>query len=336
MITRIIFLAGLFGGILCSTCAMAGNGKKAVEDFNAGTALFEKREYVAAADKFRASYALKPSYKILYNIGQAEAAAKRYGISLQAFEQYLSDGGDDIAQTRQNEVRDEIKRLRDITGIIEVAAPDGVEVFIDGVSRGLFPASRRIPVAASVVHEIYVRTGDGAQLPAIQASVSGGDSVTVDFTVREADPPAESAAPTAQAQSVADVAPLAARQGSNATSVDSELNPSKSLFVSGLVIGGIGVASLIAGGVFGGLALSKNASVKTVCEQGICENADRQLVESRDQFAVLNTVFLITGGVLTATGVVLLVVSKKKRERLSDANISLLPVPFGVSLTGRF
>ncbi|MCK9461397.1 MAG: hypothetical protein M0R80_17340 [Proteobacteria bacterium] len=72
--------------------------------FGLGGELFDKGDYAAAADAFREANRLKPSWKLFYNIGQAEAAGRRYGLALEAFERYLIEGGDEIAADRNDEV----------------------------------------------------------------------------------------------------------------------------------------------------------------------------------------------------------------------------------------
>ena len=106
-----------------------------------GRDLFEQGNYVEAAGSFRKAYELKPNWKILYNIGQCEASAKRHGLALTAFEEYFSRGGDDIPPERKDEVLAEISRLKLIVGMLEIFAPDGAEIAIDNVIRGTAPLS---------------------------------------------------------------------------------------------------------------------------------------------------------------------------------------------------
>jgi tetratricopeptide (TPR) repeat protein len=78
--------------------------KAAEEAYESGQPFFAEQRFVESADSFRKAYELKPSWKIFYNIGQAESAAKRYGSALDAFEQYLADGGDEIDATQTRKV----------------------------------------------------------------------------------------------------------------------------------------------------------------------------------------------------------------------------------------
>jgi tetratricopeptide (TPR) repeat protein len=75
---------------------------EAMAFFKKGIDLFNAEKYEDAASAFRRAYELKPNWKLNYNIGQSEAAAKRLGLALQAFEAYLSQGGDDISTERRD------------------------------------------------------------------------------------------------------------------------------------------------------------------------------------------------------------------------------------------
>ena len=54
----------------CPSAAQSNN-KKARAKFNEGVGLYNNEKYAEAAKAFEEAYALKPIYKILYNIGQA-------------------------------------------------------------------------------------------------------------------------------------------------------------------------------------------------------------------------------------------------------------------------
>ena len=85
---------------LFSHSAQADDMSDALKAFENAKVLFHELKYKEAADSFREAYKLKPNWKLLYNIGQSEAAGKRHGLALQAFESYLSQGGDDIEESR--------------------------------------------------------------------------------------------------------------------------------------------------------------------------------------------------------------------------------------------
>ena len=81
-------------GITMSFGALAladeGVDEQAVSAFNQGKEFFRSNKYLEASAAFRKAYGLKKTWKLQYNIGQSEAAAKRYGLALEALEHYLS------------------------------------------------------------------------------------------------------------------------------------------------------------------------------------------------------------------------------------------------------
>ena len=86
------------------TKAADDESEKAQALFQKGADLYENSAFDRAADAFRQAYAIRPSWKLYYNIGQSEAAAKHYGLALEAFEKYLAEGGDDVEKERSDEV----------------------------------------------------------------------------------------------------------------------------------------------------------------------------------------------------------------------------------------
>ncbi len=78
------------------------------------------------------------------------------------------------------------------------------------------------------------------------------------------------------------------------------------------VVGGVGLAGVVVGGVFGGLAASAKSTLKTECPGNVCpagQPAD-DLAGARSK-ALVSTLGVAVGGAALATGVVLFLVSGK-------------------------
>jgi hypothetical protein len=335
MIT-IIVIAGIAVLAPALSSATPTDAERAKAAFREGAALYEKGDFIAAAEKFRSCYQLKKSYKIFFNIAQSEAAAKRYGLSLQNFEKFLADGGDDIPLERQDDVRKEIGRLRDMIGFLEVTAPEDVEIIIDGVSRGTYPAVTRIPVAVSVVHELKIVNTEGQESGIKRATVSGGDSVPVSFETDDFEqPPVVGGEPPG-------VAADAVETEDNMTpeaSVSRLTTPSiwkNRFFLSGAIVAGAGVALMAGGCITGIVSLKKDDDVQEKCTGGVCDSRYRDLINTRDHIATTSTVLWVVGGVATATGIALILVSQKKKGKFVSSAISVLPGVGGLIVTGVF
>jgi len=144
--------------------------------YEQGISYYENGDYTDAATAFREAYTLRPSWKILFNLGQAEAAATRYGLAMEAFQKYLINGGDDIPDDRKDYVTAEIRRLKELVGEVEVDAPEKSAVYIDGVLRGTAPLLSPVLVVGGTKHEAVV-TLDRDELLRREFSVWGGKKI---------------------------------------------------------------------------------------------------------------------------------------------------------------
>jgi hypothetical protein len=150
--------------------------------FQQGVKLFEQKQFSAAADAFEQAYSLKPSYKLLFNIGQARAAARQYDLALVSFERYLVDGGDEIDDDRRTEVLGELAKIRPLVGYIEVEAPAGLEVRVDGAERGETPLPGKLLVTVGIPHRVDLLE-NGSLLLTQEIRVSGGMAETLRFSM---------------------------------------------------------------------------------------------------------------------------------------------------------
>ena len=315
---------GLFVAVFLPMAAMSQdkNDEQAKAMFKEGSQRFKAEAYGDAAKMFRGAYELKPSYKILYNLAQSEAAAKRYGVALETFEKYLADGGDEIELSRQDEVQTEIARLRVMTGIVQVDAEEGMVIVVDGTRRGTFPTTQRVPVAATVVHEVVAVTADGNEIRK-EIRVSGGDSISVSLTPDD--------------ESVAAVEPVDDATTAVSPPVPTDTSDASAkktrLFVGGLAVAGTGVALVVAGSVCGALVLKKENTLSSRCTGGVCSADEQRIIDSRDRLLTASTVLWVVGGTLAAAGGALILVSKLKKEKKT---VSFYPTLGGFAVEGRF
>ena len=108
--------------------------------------------------------------------------------------------------------------------------------------------------------------------------------------------------------------------------------------IAGVAVGSAGVVGLVVGGVFGGIAISKNNQSKQQCSPAdptFCNDAGVSLREETKTASTVSTAAMVVGGVALAGGVVLFVTapSGKKPE---SARVELLPWVGGGALRGRF
>src|SRR5262245_20824847 len=80
--------------------------------YKKGVDLFNESDFQAALIEFRRAYGLAPNYAVLYNIGQVYFQLQDYAHALTTLEQYLAEGGKNIAAARRSEVEKDIAKLK--------------------------------------------------------------------------------------------------------------------------------------------------------------------------------------------------------------------------------
>jgi tetratricopeptide (TPR) repeat protein len=298
---------------------------------------FEAGRFEAAVVAFRKAHKLNPSWRIRYNIGQCEAALKRYGPAIEAFEAYLSEGGDEIEAERQDEVLKELERLRMKVGSLEVRGPDGIAVLIDGVKRGVTPLGVGVRVAAGVQHELTLAEGEAVVLTR-KFKVGGGQTMVVEVPEGDTEgpipPPVVTVVDGPGEGEDAGEEQTAEEIGGAAGPEDDE-GPSW-LLITGIAATGAGAAMIAIGGGF----YAKGQKDVEKYEEAAAEGNEDRYYNLKDDVlpmdqAMITTGFVV-GSVLLATGVTLLILEFTGGEEnvlASDEPVALRSTPGSVILT---
>jgi hypothetical protein len=103
--------------------------------------------------------------------------------------------------------------------------------------------------------------------------------------------------------------------------------------VYGYVIGGLGVASLGASGVFFGLRASKISDLDKACTKDlVCPPSAKNDIEQGELYTTIANVTLAVGVAAVAGGLVLVLTSSPS----TDTSVALAPAPGGAQLIGKF
>jgi hypothetical protein len=307
--------------LLAAPCARADNTGDAERLFREGVALRDEGNLAAACPKFADSFALDPAPGTLVNLGDCEV---RIGKMLAAIEHYkLAVSGFPKGDKRRDLVTQKVTateaRLAHLTIRVTPSVPDGAKITRDGV-----PFDRRL--AGDTI------TLDPAKVT-IVVSAEGHDDAVVEVEMGEG-----------QTKDVyVDVGPKAKPRPVSpppkATTVAPPQEASRPpLRTAGYIVGGIGVVGLGVGAVTGIMALSKAGTVRDHCDTTTygCDSEGVSAAHDGNTLAPISTVGFIAGGALVAGGVVMILVSGKKKE----ASVSLAPdfsrAGGGATLIGRF
>ncbi len=169
---------------------------QASERFSAGVELVRDRDFEAALVEFRRAYEIAPDWRILFNMGQVLQMMQRYPEAVRHFEQYLREGGQDVAEARREQVLEEINRLKARVAylVLDVSEPSA-EVYVDDEKVGTTPLTD--PVAVSVGRRKVVVRKSGFAVAEQTVEVGGRETKTLTFDL-EAETPERAAAPVAR------------------------------------------------------------------------------------------------------------------------------------------
>jgi len=291
--------------------------------YQSGMMAYEEGRYVEASEHFREANRIKSSWKLWLNIGQAEAAADRYGLAIEAFGTYLTIGAEKVSAENRTYVENEIARLKKMIGYVEVSAPDGARISIDGISRGMAPLPSPIPVAAGTRHQLAVSYEDVFILDRI-IRVSAG--LTVQMSARKR-------TEIAQPQEIPELM-------EEETEDEEPEEGMSDLELAGWITLGSGAAILAGGAVTGALALMKQGELEDKCPEKQCDDSESlSLKDDTEQMALITDILIPVGGAIAATGAVLLIIDAVSGESENES-VSLTPFTAagsaGLSIEGKF
>lgn len=232
------------------------------------------------------------NWKVLGNLGLCALKLERDGEALQHYEQYLAQGGSEIDADERASIEREVLLMRGNMATLRVSSPEpGTRV---SVSRKGSDAPAQLYDVAAEGAEIGVRAGEltitassGEKSESWQVVLSASETKNHEFTF----------APKA------DAAPAGATGATPA-----EKSGPSTLQIIGYSTAGVGVAALVGGVITGVLAKSKESDAADSCINGICAEATEDEFDSAADLAMISNILFISGGVLAATGVTLVIV----------------------------
>lgn len=278
--------------------------------YDLGLKLYEDGNYEASRIEFERAMALAPSYRILYNIGQAYKQLNNYVAAVQAFKLYLQEGGSEVPEDRKAAVQNDITELGKRIGQIRISTTAGAEISVDGVVVGKAPLAGPLPVNPGLRRF-------GAQLPGFlpaTKTITVGSSENPELVLKLDELP-------------------------KAKVIERKSNPWLVPTVVGWAFTG---ASAIGWGVTGGLALgAKSDQNDLLARQGV---APADLTSARDKTQTLGTVsdvLLITTAVGAGVSVFftykLVTTNKQEAEpKTAGTSVQFVAGPGSVGAVGTF
>jgi hypothetical protein len=136
-----------------------------------GHRLLMQNENGAALERFEAAYALVASPKVLFNMGRAHERLGHHPEAFDCFDRFLTDARDVPPESRAQAERSRAE-LRARVALVEIMAPAGAQLWVDGRTVGHTPLPRTLPLLPGV--RVFRLERDGSVLTEKAVPVAAG------------------------------------------------------------------------------------------------------------------------------------------------------------------
>lgn len=324
-------LAALTTGsvVLCSRLAMANDPAAAQALFDQAQALMGQQRWSEACPKLEESQRLDPGGGTLLHLAACREhegkTATAWAVYQDALASAKRDGRKDrakIAQGRIDALGPRLRKMRVKVAPTNKRMPN-FRVMRDETPIGSVLWGDPFPVDPGT-HQISA-TADGHQrwTTTIDIPEKGGET-TVEIPELDADPTTKE--------------PDAPRPPPTQTTRMEDRTRGDSQRTVGLALGGVGVAGLIAGGVFGALAFSRTSAADEGCrppDRTVCTAEAIDLGNESRMFGTISTIAFIAGGAFGIGGAALYFTAPPHGPSTSLVP-AVGPGALGLSLAGRF
>ena len=266
-----------------------------------GQHALETKNYAAAIDKFSRADSLVHAPTLLLGLARAQVGSMKLVEAQENYNRIIREGvAPNSPKSWSKAIDDANKEVGAISPripwvTISVLGPSNPEVVIDntpvphaslGVKRAINPGSHKVKV-----------TAEGYLPQEKTITLAEGQSLSVNLELEQAP---EAAPPPKKEVAAATV---------DTSSAGSSNEWRKTVAYVALGVGG---ASLIVGGVAGGLAIAKHSQLSDACATPTtCPASEQATVDSYHRLGTIADVGFIVGGVGVAAGIVLLVTQPK-------------------------
>lgn len=329
---------------LISTLAVAQPDPKtdARTHFERGLALAKTQAYAEAVIEFSRAYQLSPNFAVLFNLGQAYVGAGQSVYAVEALTRYLSEGGKQVPPARRKQVEADIaQQERHIATVTIQSSQAGAVIRIDGVEVGKSPMPSPLRVNGGT--HVFAASLAGYKLWEQRFELAGREQKTVVMTLEplptpsSAAPPLPAAAPAPAASVTPVVSAATSTDGASATSPVTAESPAMDLTakttpeptarsgrIAAFVVGGLGLASLATGTVFGIRAITKMSDSDKECPQEQCSQRGVDLSKQAKTSALIADI-TIGAGLAAAAVATYLFMRSPKTSSTSTSGVQVAP-----------
>lgn len=148
--------------------------------FQKGVDFYAEGDLDAARVELERAYALQPTYRLLFNLGQVAYEQREYAAAEQYFRDYLEQGGDDIEPSRRREVERDLERLQERVSNVRITSNVAqAKLFVDGREVGRAPMTE--PLRISAGRRLLRAEAPGRAPVSREVDVVGGEDRTFEL-----------------------------------------------------------------------------------------------------------------------------------------------------------
>jgi outer membrane biosynthesis protein TonB len=195
--------------------------------FQEGVKFFDQKRYEEARGAFLQAFALKRHPALLLNLAQSEIRSGHPAEAARHFAAYLREAPN-ASQLERGEAEKGLREARAKLARVQISAPAGAEVLVDGESVGQAPIADPVDVAPGS-HTVEARLGSKSATTSVSVLINRLAAVTVSFESAPPAPPpaAEPPAPPAAAPAPAPTPPAAEAEPAKEPEPAKEAEPAK-------------------------------------------------------------------------------------------------------------
>jgi len=309
--------------------AQGGANAAAQALFDEGKALMAAGKASEACPRFEESQRIDPGSGTLINLALCYEKTGRIASAWSAYSDAAAAARISGNVDRERYAREHAATLAPKVSKLTVTVPEdsrvpGLVVTRDGLELGTVQWGLAIP-ADSGTHELVAKAPgyETWQTKVEVAAKATTATVTVPKLVAAPEPVAAAPVATVAAEPPPEPPPPAPAEGAQSSGLGGQR-------IAALVVGGVGVAGIAVGSIFGVQAMKKKKTVDNDCDGSVCEtNTGVTAGEDGYSAARISTISMIAGGACLAGGVVLWLTAPKK-----SASVGLGPT--GIVLRRNF
>jgi hypothetical protein len=305
--------------------------------FDQGRALMAAGQHSTACPKFVESERLDPAPGTLLNLATCYEKNGQIASAWVTFKEAATAARKADQPERARMAHDKVAELEPNLPTLTIVVPPvadrpDLQIRRDGEIVGRPEWGTPIPVDPGT-HSVEA-SGPGLKTWQGSAAVAGPSvKASVEVPVLEAAPAAEPAPgePKPSQPISRPLAPAPIAEGVETATPSAA--PGSTQRAIAWVVGGVGLAGIAVGGIFGGIALSNKTSGSSHCVgSGVCDQDGFNSMQNSRRAATVSDIAFSAGGALLLTGLVLVVTAPRRGS--TTATIAIGPVSLGSWATG--